>query len=36
MLLKVVLEEVMMIDLVFYAGNSYEQKNWVQAATNFY
>ena len=28
-------EEVMMMDLVFYAGNCYEEKNWVAAATNF-
>lgn len=28
-------EEVMMMDMVFFAGNSYEQKNWVAAATNF-
>ncbi|MFY7693846.1 MAG: insulinase family protein, partial [Sediminibacterium sp.] len=28
-------QEVMMLDMVFYAGNSYEQKNWVAAATNF-
>jgi predicted Zn-dependent peptidase len=28
-------EEVMMMDLVFFAGNCYEEKNWVAAATNF-
>lgn len=28
-------EEVMSIEMVFFAGNSYEQKNWVAAATNF-
>ena len=28
-------QEVMMLDMVFYAGNSFEQKNWVAAATNF-
>ena len=28
-------EEVMSIELVFFAGNSYENKNWVAAATNF-
>ena len=28
-------QEVMMMEMVFYAGNSYEQKNWVAAATNF-
>jgi len=28
-------EEVMMMDMVFFAGNTYEQKNWVAAATNF-
>jgi predicted Zn-dependent peptidase len=26
---------VVLVDLVFYAGNSFEQKNWVAAATNF-
>ena len=28
-------QEVMMMEMVFFAGNSYEQKNWVAAATNF-
>jgi zinc protease len=28
-------EEVMMMEMVFFAGNSYEKKNWVAAATNF-
>jgi predicted Zn-dependent peptidase len=28
-------QEVMMMDMVFFAGNSYEQKNWVAAATSF-
>jgi len=28
-------QEVVLVDLVFYAGNSFEQKNWVAAATNF-
>ncbi|MCX6332024.1 MAG: pitrilysin family protein [Bacteroidetes bacterium] len=28
-------EEVMLMDMVFFAGNTYEQKNWVAAATNF-
>lgn len=28
-------EEVMLMDMVFFAGNSYEKKNWVAAATNF-
>jgi predicted Zn-dependent peptidase len=28
-------QEVLLVDMVFYAGNSFEQKNWVAAATNF-
>lgn len=28
-------EEVLSMEMVFYAGNTYEQKNWVAAATNF-
>jgi zinc protease len=28
-------EEVMMVELVFFAGNSFEEKNLVAAATNF-
>jgi len=28
-------EEVLSMEMVFYAGNIYEQKNWVAAATNF-
>ena len=28
-------QDVMMMEMVFYAGNSYEKKNWVAAATNF-
>jgi len=28
-------QDVMMMEMVFFAGNSYEQKNWVAAATNF-
>ncbi len=28
-------EPVMLMDMVFFAGNSYEDKNWVAAATNF-
>ena len=28
-------QEVMMMEMIFYAGNSYEKKNWVAAATNF-
>jgi len=28
-------EEVMMVEMVFFAGNSFEQKNLVAAATNF-
>jgi predicted Zn-dependent peptidase len=28
-------EEVMSLEMVFYAGNSFENKNWVAAATNF-
>jgi predicted Zn-dependent peptidase len=28
-------QEVMMMEMVFFAGNSYEKKNWVAAATNF-
>ena len=28
-------EQVMLMDMVFFAGNSYEDKNWVAAATNF-
>ena len=28
-------QEVMMMEMVFFAGNSYEQKNWVAAATSF-
>lgn len=28
-------QEVMMIDLVFFAGNSYETKSWVAPATNY-
>lgn len=28
-------QEVMMMEMVFFAGNSFEQKNWVAAATNF-
>src|SRR5574339_899820 len=28
-------EEVMMIELVFFAGNSFEEKNLIAAATNF-
>ena len=28
-------EEAMMMEMVFFAGNSYEKKNWVAAATNF-
>jgi predicted Zn-dependent peptidase len=28
-------EEVLMVELVFYAGNSFEEKNLVAAATNF-
>ena len=28
-------QEVLLVDMVFDAGNTYEQKNWVAAATNF-
>ncbi len=28
-------QEVLLVDMVFYAGNCFEQKNWVAAATNF-
>ena len=28
-------QEVLMVDMVFDAGNTYEPKNWVAAATNF-
>lgn len=28
-------EPVMLMEMVFFAGNSYEEKNWVAAATNF-
>lgn len=28
-------QEVLSMEMVFYAGNSYEEKNWVAAATNF-
>ena len=28
-------EEVLSMEMVFFAGNTYEQKNWVAAATNF-
>jgi len=28
-------QEVMMMELVFFAGNSYETKNWVAPATNY-
>ena len=28
-------QEVMLLDLVFSAGNSYETKNWVAPATNY-
>ena len=28
-------EEVMMMDLVFFAGNCYEEKNWVDISCGF-
>jgi len=28
-------QEVLLVDMVFDAGNTYEEKNWVAAATNF-
>ena len=28
-------QEVMLMELVFFAGNSFETKNWVAPATNY-
>ena len=28
-------QEVMLMELLFFAGNSYENKNWVAPATNY-